>query len=349
MGSDSQVTVRMDPAGATFVVPAGETVLTAAERQGVVLDYGCRHGNCSSCKYFLLDGDCDHTGASPYSLSEAEREDGWALMCVARPLTDLVIRDDHPPDLRALPPLTPREQQATVLGVGALADNLWHLELGVEEPFEFYAGQFMEIGVPGQEGAWRAYSISSAPSAGRQLEFVLKHIPGGAFSGQLTTMEVGDSLRTRGPFGDGYLRSGTDPVLLVGVGSGIGPLLSIVRHAIETRDRRAFTFIYGTKTMDGLRALQTLTQASEALDLTLVPCVAEPAFGSGWAGSTGSVTTVVQRLVDDASGLDAYLCGHPDMCDAVERLLEAKGIRPRRVFLDRFFSTSAQEPSALVT
>lgn len=340
MSAGSQFTVQMDPAGTTFVVANGETVLTAAERQGVVLDYGCRHGNCSSCKYLLLEGDCDHDGSSPYSLSESEREDGWALMCVARPLTDLVIREDRPPDLRALPVLTPMEQEATILAVEPLPEGLWRLQLSVSAPYEFYAGQFMEIGVPNHPGEWRAYSVSSAPSSGSALEFVIKHIPGGAFSGQLTNMAAGDTLRVRGPFGDGYLRAGTDDVLLVGVGSGIAPLLSILRHAAESRDPRAFTFIYGTQTTDGLATLQTLESAARVLDLTIVPCVTEPAPGSGWTGHTGFVTAVVQRLVEDASGMDAYLCGHPDMCDAVERLLEAKGIKQRRVFLDRFFSTS---------
>ena len=347
MSSASQFTVQMDPAGTTFVVSEGETVLTAAERQGVVLDYGCRHGKCSSCKYLMLDGDCDHTGASPYSLSETEREDGWALMCVARPLCDLVIREDRLPDLRALPALTPKEQVATIVAVEPLDEGLWRLELGVPAPYGFYAGQFMEIGVPGQPGQWRAYSLSSAPSSGRALEFVLKHLPGGAFSGQLPTMAVGDQLPVRGPFGDGYLRSGSDDVVLVGVGSGIAPLLSILQHAAELQDPRTFRLIYGTQTTSGLGVLKKLDVATGALHLTIVPCVTEPAPGSGWTGHTGFVTTVVQRLVEDASGLDAYLCGHPDMCEAVERLLEAKGIKERRVFLDRFFSTSAEEPAAV--
>jgi propane monooxygenase reductase subunit len=347
MSAIGQFTVQMDPEGSTFVVAEGESVLNAAERQGVVLDYGCRHGNCSSCKYLLLEGDCDHTGSSPYSLSETEREEGWALMCVARPVSDLVIRQDRAPDLRALPALTPKEQVARILAVEALTEGLWRLELGVEAPHQFYAGQFMEIGVPGQPGEWRAYSVSSAPSSTHALEFILKHIPGGSFSGQLTELAAGDPLVIRGPFGDGYLRAGTDGVLLVGAGSGIAPLLSILRHAAEQHDSRAFTFVYGTLTTDGLSALQPLDSLATALDLTVVPCVSEPAKGSGWEGHTGFVTTVVQRLIRDARDLDAYLCGHPNMCDAVERLLEAKGIRERRVFLDRFFSTNSQEQVAL--
>ena len=155
-------------------------------------------------------------------------------MCVARPVSDLVLREDRAPDDRALPALRPR-------GAGGHRDGgrgtgRWTCggsRLGVDAPHHFYAGQFMEIEVPGQPGEWRAYSVSSAPSSNRALEFILKHIPGGSFSGQPPRMAVGDALVLRGPFGDGYLRAGTDRVLLVGVGSGLAPLLSILRHAAE--------------------------------------------------------------------------------------------------------------------
>ena len=83
--------VRLEPSGQQFDVAAGETVLNAALRQGVALQYGCRQGNCSSCKYFLSEGEVDFGRASPYSLSEREREEGWALLCCATPLEDLEI------------------------------------------------------------------------------------------------------------------------------------------------------------------------------------------------------------------------------------------------------------------
>ena len=77
--------VVLEPSGLRFEVAPGETVLGAALRQGIPLEYGCRQGRCSSCKYFLREGEVDLGAASPYALSEQEREEGWALLCCATP------------------------------------------------------------------------------------------------------------------------------------------------------------------------------------------------------------------------------------------------------------------------
>src|SRR3954463_12968410 len=95
--------IHLTPSGTVFEAPEGEALLNAALRQGVSLRYGCRHGNCSSCKYRVTDGEVDLGAASPYSLSEREREDGWALLCCARALTDVEIDVPEDPTERLRP------------------------------------------------------------------------------------------------------------------------------------------------------------------------------------------------------------------------------------------------------
>ena len=107
--------IRLAPSGTSFEAAEGEAVLNAALRQGVSLRYGCRHGNCSSCKYLVTDGEVDFGKASPYSLSEREREDGWALLCCAHALSDLEIQvpEDHAE--RLLQVIRPADFSATVM------------------------------------------------------------------------------------------------------------------------------------------------------------------------------------------------------------------------------------------
>ena len=95
--------IELAPGGESFAARDDETVLDAALRAGVALEYGCRHGNCSSCKYLVRDGEVDHGGASIYSLSEDERDEGYALLCCARPLSDLVVEARQTADARARP------------------------------------------------------------------------------------------------------------------------------------------------------------------------------------------------------------------------------------------------------
>ncbi len=336
--------VELTPGGQTFAVRAGETVLDGALREGIDLQYGCRHGNCSTCKYFIEDGEIDLGHASAYSLPESQREEGWALLCCARPNSDLLIRDNRTHDSRALPMLRPTEQTGLVSMVKPITPELWELQVELPRPLRFYAGQFVELGLESAHGIVRRnYSIASSPSASKQLRFVIKEIAGGAFSGQLDRLTVGSPIEVRGPFGSSYLRSGDRPVLLCAIGSGIAPVLSILRHAAETGDPRQFRLFYGVRRPGDL---PYRVELGEDLPVALNGRLQfEPTF-DGLQGedtghiSTGTVTQAIQKGVENASGVDAYLCGAPPMCDTVGRLLAAKGIPADQLYFDRFFSAA---------
>lgn len=328
---------RVEPTGTEFQIKPDEHILDAALRSGVPLNYGCRHGNCSSCKYLVTDGDVDYGNASPYSLSNAERDEGWVLLCCATALDDLEIQDDRMIDERQLPILTPTESGAEVAGVDKLTPSLRRLRLTLERPVEFYAGQFMEIEIPGAPQQWRSYSIASAPSTDSELSFLIKMISDGRFSGQLDSLSPGTPLRLRGPFGTGYLRAGDRPIVLVATGSGIAPILSILEHAATSGDQRPFTFFYGARTAAELPCQPRLTQLRDLLNLTYHSVLSRPTSECRWSDEPARVTTAVQRRITDGSPYDAYLCGKPEMCDAVTALLEAKGTPEQTIFSDKFF------------
>ncbi|MBI2803262.1 MAG: 2Fe-2S iron-sulfur cluster binding domain-containing protein [Gammaproteobacteria bacterium] len=326
---------RIDPDGTSFEVSANESVLDAALRQGVALNYGCRHGNCSSCKYFLQEGDVDHGGASIYSLSEAQREEGYALLCCARPASDLVIEGQGGSDARAAPMLLPRDVVAEVESIAQLTSALWRLVLTLSEPLPFYPGQFVEL-TPPWAALRRSYSIASSPSRPFALEFIIKRVPEGAFSSQLPVLAIGERFAVRGPFGTSYLRAGAEPVLLCATGSGLSPILSILAAAAERNDQRPFIFHYGARTNEDLPCQHELAELQELMGsrLSYVPSLTRGS--ADWNGQRGRVTHALQRALGDARPFDAYLCGAPAMCDAVGTLLEAKGIRADHLFYDKF-------------
>lgn len=330
-------TARVEPSGKEFTVKPGEYILDAALRAGVPLKYGCRHGNCSSCKYQVTEGDVDYGNASPYSLSNAERDDGWVLACCATALDDLEIVDDQVLDTRQLPVLAPEEFTAEVVGVDLITPTLRRLRVRTDRVVHFYAGQFLELAVPGQQDQWRSYSVASAPDTAADIEFVIKITDGGRFSGQLDTLPPGTTLRLRGPFGTGYLRDGARPVLLAATGSGISPILSILEHAALTDDKRAFTFFYGARTACELPTEARMQELVALLDLTYRPVLSRPTPSCDWSNEPSRVTTAIQRGIDDGSPYDAYVCGNPGMCDAVTALLEAKGTYEGSIFTDKFF------------
>jgi propane monooxygenase reductase subunit len=327
--------VELTPSGESFTAASDETILDAALRAGVALEYGCRHGNCSSCKYLLTEGEVHHGDASIYSLSEDERDEGYALLCCARPLSPLVVEARQRSDPRARPLLLPRNLDAELCAIEKLTANLWRFSLALSAPLDFYAGQYVEL-TPPWANARRSYSIASGPAQRETLEFMVKEVRDGAFSSGLATARQGDRYKLSGPFGTSYLRDGGWPVLLCATGSGLAPIAAILHDAITRDDPRQFRFYYGARRRDDVPPLALLTRSREALGerFQFVPSLS--AANGDWRGKQGRVTQVLQRELNDADACDAYLCGSPAMCDAVGTLLEAKGIREGHLFYDKF-------------
>ncbi len=339
--SDVQYLVELTPGGQTFNCGEDETILDGALRHGIELLYGCRHGRCSTCKYLVEDGEIELGDVTAYALPDNERDAGWALLCRARPLSDVLIRDHRLPDERALPVLSPASFEAEVEAVVQLTPELWELAVALPAALHFYAGQFVELGLATDHGVvWRNYSMASPPSSDRRLTFVMKRIAGGAFSGGIDQLQAGQPIAVRGPFGASYLRHGERPVLLCAIGSGLAPVMAMLRDAGERRDPRRFSLYYGARRPDDLPYLEEL-RAGFGLKLDFVPTLDGLADGEAWAGATGTVTRAVQHAVENARDIDAYLCGAPPMCETVSRLLSAKGLLAEQLYFDRFFAASA--------
>jgi propane monooxygenase reductase component len=332
---------RLEPSGREFSLDSDDSVLNCALRQRILLQYGCRNGRCSSCKYFLIDGEVDFGKTSPYSLSENEKEEGWALLCQARALSDLVIRDhdDSERDTGAI--ITPQDHIARILMVNRLSDSLWSLQLELPSPIEFYAGQYIEVEAPGRMGNWRCYSVATSPTNSSSVELVVKRIVGGTFSDQIERLAHGSELAIRGPYGMSYLREGDRPILLVATGSGIAPLMSILRYSAAAGLHRDFQLYYGARRQGELIFLDELRALEGRLSrFTFNPTLSAPDASDRWSGAVGRVTKVLQRKILDANPYDAYICGQPEMCESVSTLLLAKGIPENRIFRDDFFAAA---------
>src|SRR5947209_14265483 len=212
--------IRLEPLGEEIDCAAGETVLDAAFRQGYNLAHGCREGQCSACKCYLLDGDVELRRYSSFALSDAERSSGYALMCRAVPETDVTIELLHydPENYRLENAI--RDATATVTGVTELTHDIVAVTLSVDEPEDFHwlPGQYVDVHVPGAEGAKRSFSIASLPSAGH-IELMVKRYPGGRFSSLLgSEVQTGSRLRLTGPYGSFHLRRSERPILMIAGG-----------------------------------------------------------------------------------------------------------------------------------
>lgn len=232
-----------------------------------------------------------------------------------------------------------------MIGVQELTADLVELRVQVERAFSFRAGQYVEVRVPGPAER-RSFSLVNPPGPERELVFCIRRIPGGVFTGMLDQLRPGAPLDLEAPFGTMFLRDTGRPVLMAAISSGIAPILSILADAAAQATDNPIRFYYGARTAADLVHLDEIAKLEARLaGLTFVPCLSQGPPGDVAGGRAGRVTRVVAEDVRDASPFDAHLCGAPPMCDAVGRLLEAKGLPEVRIHADRFYRAVEQSPA----
>jgi len=328
-------TVRFQPVGIEIEVDEDETVLHAAFRQGIMLMHGCKEGQCSACKSFLLDGEVDLDRYSTFALPDFEEQEGWTLLCRAHPYSDLEVELINYDEEMIRSGLPIKTVKTTVEAVDPLTSDIVHLRLKPDEPLEYKPGQYVDISIPGTADEHRSFSMAgTSPDA---LEFMIKMYPGGHFSGLLAdgTIKPGDELEVTGPYGV-FTRRANSPrrLLFVGGGAGMAPILSLLRSLGENGIEREAIYYYGARTEADLFHLEEL----EELPGQFVAALSEDS--NGWNGETGLITDVVDRLEDDFAEVDAYVCGPPPMVEAAIALLEARGVPEARIYFDKFTTTA---------
>jgi propane monooxygenase reductase subunit len=330
--------VVFEPIGEEIDCDEEESVLDAAFRQGYNLVYGCREGQCSACKAYLLEGEVVLKPYSTFALSESEESNGYTLLCRAMPEEDLVVELLHfdPDNYRLENEI--RDGRATVAAVEALTHDIRRLELRVTEPgdFSFVPGQYVDVWVPGGE-ARRSFSMANLPGDGR-IELIVKRYAGGRFSGLLDgALGPGDELGFTGPYGAFHLRDSERPVLMVAGGSGMAPVLSLLRKLSADRSERMVRLFYGARTEADLFYVDVVEELGANLaDFEFTPVVGGFVHeGCGEYLESGAM-----------SELEAYMCGPPPMIDAMAELLtDGHGVDEDRIFHDKF-TTAADAVAA---
>jgi NAD(P)H-flavin reductase/ferredoxin len=319
--------VRFEPLGEEIECGADETVLDAAFRQGYNLAYGCREGQCSAFKCYLLEGEVELKRYSSFALSDTERANGYALMCRAMPEHDVVIELLHyDPDNYRLQSAI-RDGVATVTEIHELTHDICGLTLAVKD-LSWLPGQYVDLHVPGADGVRRSFSIANLPGEDR-LELMIKRYPGGRLSAMLgDQIALGSELAFTGPYGAFHLRPSGRPILMIAGGSGMAPVLAVLRQLASEGCATPVRFFYGAREQRDLFMLDEIAALGERLtDFEFAPV-------------TGRF---VHEAVDQAlpgPDHDVYMCGPPPMLEAAEQMLAGRGVNPSRIFQDRFTASA---------
>lgn len=309
-----------------------QTVADASYRQRINIPLDCRDGACGTCKALCESGEYDGGTYIEDALSEDEAAQGYALPCSMRPKSDLVLQIASTSEVAKTKAAT---YTGTITALDRLSPSTMELRVEVDNRDElaFLPGQYVNIDVPGTD-AKRSYSFSNPPDE-PELSFLVKLSPGGVMSDYLTDRAaVGDSLSLTGPHGSFFLRETDRPVLLLAGGTGLAPILSMLRKLRGDGSERTAHLVYGVSTDDDLVALEELAELAASLPgFTWDHCVSDQ---GSTARHKGHVTDLIAPEHLHEGDVALYLCGPPAMVESVRQGVADVGVEPTGFYYEKF-------------
>ncbi len=254
---------------------------------------------------------------------------------------------------RAIPKLS--WQIATVESILIETTDVKTFTLAPEKPIHFVAGQHIDVRLTAPDGyqAQRSYSIASAPERNRSIDITIELLDDGEVSPYFHhVVQPGDKVEFRGPIGGPFTWDGKagDRLLLVGGGSGIVPLMSMLRHRVSSGLRNSVPalLLYSSRTANHIIYRQALELMQASDHLLKVEHTLTRNQPTGWSGGKRRVDS---QMLSDAhqdlqhlstkSRLDtrAYICGPSDFVESVALCAVDLGIPVENIRTERFGPT----------
>jgi ferredoxin-NADP reductase len=195
-------------------------------------------------------------------------------------------------------------------------------------------GQHYDVRLTAPDGyrAQRSYSIASSPVDEGEIELTIDRLDDGEVSPYFHDVVVeGDQVEVRGPFASYFVWRGESPVLLVGGGSGVVPLMAMLRHRRRTMPELPMRLVYSVRSPAELIYAQELGEDAVLTFTRQAP--------QGWDGHRGRVDAALIASAADASAT-AFVCGSNGFVETATALLLDAGLAAGQVRTERFGPTS---------
>jgi len=318
--------VTIQPSGHEFFVEGNDTLLEAALRNGVSLNYGCSNGNCGECRARLISGEVKKVHAHDYVLKQAEKDAGVILMCSCSPVNDVVI-EASVAGARDIPV---QRLNAKVKSVEVFNQHVaaLHLLAPRSQRLRYLGGQSVNLVVNGISGR---YALASCPCDDRHLEVQVPRREGDVFSAMLfETLKANDSVEVEGPFGEFVLDEDSPrPVIFLAFGSGFAPVKSLIQHAMSL-DLAESIELHWLADETGHYQDNLCRAWDDALDnFNYAP----HAYGE----EPAAILSAIAADYPDLHRFDVYAAGTRSQLDAARAIFLAHGLHEAR-----WFSTSVE-------
>ncbi|MEM5425552.1 2Fe-2S iron-sulfur cluster binding domain-containing protein [Paraburkholderia ferrariae] len=322
-----------------FACEPGQDVLSAAAAADITLPSQCRRGSCGACHATVTEGAYTLGDHSAHALPSGDPH--AVLLCRTRPSADLRVAAPYDGTKVLLQPVAART--ARIAALDTIADDTRRLELLLDaddtsgSAAEFEAGQFAELELP-DGGVKRPFSLANTSNWEGRLEFLIRLRPQGEFSAYLRERaQPGDVLTVHGPQGGfGLIADSLRPRWFVAGGTGLAPVLSMLRRMAEFGEMNDARLFYGVNRESELFLLDELDALRAALpQLHVELCVREA--GDGWQGSHSTpVDALAAALADAGAAPDLYVCGPPAMVSAAQAVAARARVPSTQFVSERF-------------
>jgi ferredoxin-NADP reductase len=237
-------------------------------------------------------------------------------------------------------PLTPVEQRApgrwqigTVTSIKKETPRVKSFRIELPMWMPHLPGQHYDVRLTAPDGyrAQRSYSVASSPLDRGEIELTIDRLEDGEVSPYFHDVLVeGDEVEVRGPFASYFVWRGEQPVLLVGGGSGVVPLMAILRHRRRTMPELPMRLVYS------VRGAEDMIYADELGGDCVLTFTREAP--PDWSGHTGRIDSALIEQGNQTSGT-AFVCGSNGFVETASRLLLEAGCEPERIRTERFGPT----------
>lgn len=321
-----------------FIVEGGSTLLSTLIEEKVFIPSACGgKGTCGYCKVQVHEGGGPVLATETPFMTKEELENDVRLSCQCKVKQDIKI--EIPEEL-----FNVKEYEATVESITDLTKiiKMIRIRLPEGEEMSFKAGQYVQLKAPLYEGnseeIYRAYSIASSPLEKGYIDLVIGYVPEGIATTYVHQhLKEGDEIHINGPYGDFYYQDNDREMVMVAVGTGVAPVLSILNYMKSKDIQRKARFYFGAKTPDDLFMLDYFKELEDSLaDFKFIPCLSRVDEGSDWDGFKGRVNNAIDQYIEDGDNKEGYLCGNEPMINSVVDSLTKKGVPEELIYFDKF-------------
>lgn len=337
--------IKLYPSGKEVLCENSQTVLATLEKYGYVIPNNCRAGACGECKVKVKSGTFDQGFILDMALSQEDRAQGYGLMCMAKPTSDVLeiefATDDAKPKLFA-----PKENMSFVVIEKYLATpTIAKLRLRpIGTPMRFFPGQYVTLGGNKPSIPERSYSIANIPNHDGEIVLYITKQKNGTTSKWIhEEVQAGDLVMVSGPYGtfigDPHAEN---KVLCLAAGSGLAPIMSLAQAALL---RGGFRFpaevLFSARTKEDLFDLGFFRfLESKFRNFKFQYTLTKEKNSQGFEGR---IPEILKEHYKDLSSYSLYIAGSPEFVEDCKKQALQLNAKPDQIHVEGFYSQNKDE------